>query len=186
MLQVTFRALAKLQIQHVFPYSLPVQLGSAHTHPFHRSCSLSSILVHYSVSPHISCSNVRAVSCLHPWTPFPNPKPKSRSVLLRITSLCSIFISIFLCPNPCPFPSTLLCSFWYLYVHNFLYVPQSEIDIDCPLWTPVHLIQTFQTPPVQIEDKRTSGGKASKLKLHPRQAMLSAVIVGSSRELRVT
>ena len=77
----------------------------------------------------------------------PRPKPCSdpQSVLLHITSPCSIFVPMFLCPNPCLFPLTLLCSFWYLYVDSFLYVPQSEIDIDCPFWTPLCLIRTFWT-----------------------------------------
>ena len=76
--------------------------------------------------------------------PVPNPEPNPHSVLLRITSPCSIFVPMLFCPNPCPFPSTLLCSFQYLYIDSFLYVPQSEIDIDCPLWTSVHLIRTFR------------------------------------------
>ena len=83
----------------------------------------------------------------NPRSPFPVPCslfPVPRSVLLRITSPCSIFVPMLFCPNPCPFPLTLLCSFWYLYVDSFLHVPQSEINIDCPLWTSVRLIQTFR------------------------------------------
>ena len=78
-------------------------------------------------------SDVRSVSCPLPRTPFQTPNPEPRSVLLCITSPCSIFVPMLFCPNPCPIPSTLLCSFRYLYVDSFLYVPQSEIDIDCPL-----------------------------------------------------
>ena len=43
-------------------------------------------------------------------------------------------------PNPdpdiCPILVTLICSLWYLYVPILMYVPQSEIDIDCPLNSP--------------------------------------------------
>ena len=30
----------------------------------------------------------------------------------------------------------LICSLWYLYVPILMYVPQSEIDIDCPSNSP--------------------------------------------------
>ena len=78
-------------------------------------------------------SDVRFVSCPLSQTPFRTLNPEPCSVLLRITSPCSLFVPMLFCPNPCLFPSTLLCSFRYLYIDSFLYVPQSEINIDCPL-----------------------------------------------------
>ena len=43
-------------------------------------------------------------------------------------------------PNPdpdiCPILVTLICSLWYLYIPILMYVPQSEIDIDCPSNSP--------------------------------------------------
>ena len=41
-------------------------------------------------------------------------------------------------PNPdiCPSLVTLICSLWYLYVPILMYVPQSEINIDCPSNSP--------------------------------------------------
>ena len=89
-------------------------------------------------------SDVRFVSCPLSQTPFRTLNPEPCSVLLRITSPCSLFVPMLFCPNPCLFPSTLLCSFRYLYIDSFLYVPQSEINIDCPLWTSVRLIRTFR------------------------------------------
>ena len=62
--------------------------------------------------PHVfHISNIHFVSCPPLQFPFQTPNPKPRSILLHITSPCSIFVSRLLCPNPCPFPSTLLCSF---------------------------------------------------------------------------
>ena len=47
-----------------------------------------------------------------------------------------LFYFQYLSPNPdpdiCPILLTLICSLWYLYIPNLMYVPQSEINIDCP------------------------------------------------------
>ena len=100
--KVTFLAPAELWIPHAIPYSLPAQLGLAHTHPLHRPCSLVSILVPDSIPPCISCSEVRFFSCPYPQSPFPNPKPKSRSVLLHITSPLFYFHFYTIVPEPMP------------------------------------------------------------------------------------
>ena len=117
----------------------------------------SAVLWHGSVRPVTPCFIISAYLLIpRSWSRSPMrfmfpifilfhvPCPEPCSVLLRITSPCSIFVPMFFCPNPCPFPFTLLCSFRYLYVNSSLYVPQSEIDIDCPLWTSVRLIRTFR------------------------------------------
>ena len=143
--QVTFQAPAKLQIRHAASYSPLAWLGSIQYPPLYHFCLLTHppFLIPFPHAFHVS--DIHFVSCSPPRSPFWTPNPKPHSDLLCITSPCSIFVPMFFCPNPCPFPSTLLCSLQYLYIDNFLYVPQSEIDIDCPLWTPVHLIRTFQT-----------------------------------------
>ena len=64
--------------------------------------------------------------------PDPIPIPNPRSVLLRITSPCSIFIPMFFCPNPCLFPSTLLCS---CKVFTTLLIGVSMVET---LFTPVY------------------------------------------------
>ena len=143
--QVTFQAPAKLWIRHTAFHGPLARLGSTHYPPLlYYFCLFAHppFLIPFPHAFHVS--DIRLVSCSPPQTPFRTPNPKPRSVLLCITSPCSIFVPMFFCPNPCPFPLTLLCSFWYLYVNSFLYVPQSEINIDCPLWTSVRLIRTFQ------------------------------------------
>ena len=72
------------------------------------------------------------------------PEFRSPYVSCFQSSFCFMFpflfaISIpfyFRTPNPdrdiCPILITLICSLWYLYVPILMYVPQSEIDIDCP------------------------------------------------------
>ena len=125
--QVIFRAPAELRIRCAAFHSPLAQLSSIRYPP-----ALSFLLIHSSpvpdpVPPHVSC--FRYLSCFM----FPALNPDPHSILLRITSPCSIFVPMFFCPNPCPFPETLLCSFQYFYVESFLYVPQSEIDIDCSL-----------------------------------------------------
>ena len=103
------------------------------TPSFYHFCAFAHppFLILFPHAFHVS--NIHFVSCSPPQTPFQTPNPNPHSVLLHITSPCSIFVPMFFFLNPCPLPSTLLCSFQYLYVNNFLYVPQSEIDIDCPL-----------------------------------------------------
>ena len=133
------------EYQPPYTYGPLAQLGSAHYPLLYHFCLFGHIPIPDPISPHVLCSNICFVSCPHPRCLLSNPKPKSHCILLHITSPCSIFVSILLCLNPCLFPSTLLCSFQYLYIDNFLYVPQSEINIDCPLWTPICLIRTFRT-----------------------------------------
>ena len=81
--------------------------------------------------------------------PFNHPSPNSIPPTFHVSDLrfvscfCSylhfLFCSIFdpRTPNPdpdiCPILITLICSLWYLYVPILMYVPQSEINIDCPL-----------------------------------------------------
>ena len=141
--QVTFRAPAKPRIQRAAFHGPPAWLSSAHYPLLYHFCSFAHIPVPDPVLPHVSCFWYSF--CFMSPAPIPVLNPEPHSVLLCIMSPYSNFVSILLCLNPCLFPSTLLYPFRYLYVHNFLYVPQSEIDIDCPLWTPVCLIQTFRT-----------------------------------------
>ena len=72
-----------------------------------------------SVPPPFHVSDLRFVSCFRSYSQIP-----FRSIFNPRT------------PNPdpdiCPFLVTLICSLWYLYVPILMYVPQSEIDIDCP------------------------------------------------------
>ena len=140
--QVTFRALAKPRIWRAASYSPPAWLSSNHLPPRFIILFICSSPVPDPipdpVPPHISCFQYLSCFMFPAPIPVPNPEPRTpnpepRSILLRIMSPCSFFVPMFFCPNPCPFPSTLLYSFRYLYVDNFLYVPQSEIDIDCPL-----------------------------------------------------
>ena len=122
--------------------------------------------------------------------PVPNPKPQTpfHSTLHCIPLVLFLFPLLF--PTLCPFSSTLLCSFRYLYVNNFLYVSSvwnwhrlSPLNSSL---SHLNLPNSLESPPIQIEDKRTSGGEASKLKPRPRRTLPSAVIVGSSGKPRVT
>ena len=94
-------------------------------------CLFVHIPVPDSAPPCVSC--FRCSFCFMSPAPNPIPNPEPCSVLLCITSPCSIFVPMLFYPNPCPFPSTLLCSFRYLYVDSFLYVPQSEINVPSEL-----------------------------------------------------
>ena len=91
-------------------------------HPFHSVCHLV-----YSIYSSI-------------------PKLCSPCISYIWTLLCSCFRSTLHFRSPCsisdPQTLTLICArsslpwyvlFQYKYVPNFMYVPQSEIDIDCPL-----------------------------------------------------
>ena len=99
--------------------------------------ALSFLFIHSSpvpdpIPPHVSCFRCSFCFMSPALNPVLNPKPRS---LFHPTSHhipLFYFHPYAFCLNPCPFPSTLLCSFRYLYVNSFLYVPQSEIDINCP------------------------------------------------------
>ena len=120
---------------------------------------------------------------------FHVPHPNPHSVLLHITSPCSIFVPMLFCPNPCPFPSTLLCSFdTYTFITSCMFPSLNQHRLSPLNSHPFHpnLPNSLEPPSIQIEDKRTSGGEASKLKPRPCRTLLLAVIVGSSRELQVT
>ena len=103
------------------------------------ACSLSqpSSLAQYGPFPHFiilaylfsSPSLIpfpHVFHALHPQSPIPAP------FYFTSRSPCSIFISILFFLILCLFPMTLICFLQYLYVQNFLYIPQSEINIDCP------------------------------------------------------
>ena len=91
--------------------------------PLIRSVRHPDYPVHPSVpefcSPTFHVSDLRFVSCFCSYSHFP---------------FCSIFEPRTPNPDPdiCPILVILICSLWYLYVLILMYVPQSEIDIDCP------------------------------------------------------
>ena len=89
----------------------------------HHDYSILPIPSLNSVPPHVSC--FRSSSCF---------------MFLFLFAFSVLFYFRSLSPNPDPdiFPIlvTLLCSLWYLYVLILMYVPQSEIDIDCPSNSP--------------------------------------------------
>ena len=95
--------------------------------PLIRSVRHPDYPVHPSIpefrSPTFHVSDLRFVSCFRSYSHFP---------------FCSIFEPRTPNPDPviCPILFTLLCSLWYLYVRILMYVPQSEIDIDCPSNSP--------------------------------------------------
>ena len=82
----------------------------------------------YSVHPSIPDFRSPYVSCFRSSFCFMFP-------FLFAFSVPFYFQSPSLKPDPdiCPILVTLTCSLRYLYVPILMYVPQSEIDIDCPL-----------------------------------------------------
>ena len=135
---------------------------------------------------HVPCPDPRS----EPQTLIPNSR--STFPILFYFASCPLVLFSFLCffartharfPRPCYVPfntytSKTSCMFLSLKLHRLS-------PLNSCLSHP-NLPNSLETPPIQIEDKRMSGGKASKLKPHPRRTLLSAVIIGSSRELLVT
>ena len=72
---------------------------------------ISLFLIPFPHMFHVSIFVLFHVPCPNPHSEPQTPNPKPHSILLHITSPCSIFVPMLFCPNPCPFPSTLLCSF---------------------------------------------------------------------------
>ena len=98
-----------------------------------------------------SASPVIHSVCHHDYSVYPSiPECRSPlrfmfpiSVLFHVSVLIHIFVLFYFqspSPNPdpdtCPILVTLICSLWYLYVPILMYVPQSEINIDCPSNSP--------------------------------------------------
>ena len=85
----------------------------------------------YSVHPSVPDFRSPYVSCFRSSFCFMFP-------FLLAFSVPFYFQSPSLNPDPdiCPILVTLTCSLWYLYVPILMYVPQSEIDIDCPSNSP--------------------------------------------------
>ena len=109
----------------------------------------SSVTVLWAVGLRQVQSSVLSVIMIVLFThPSPNSVPPYVSCFR--SSFCFMFPFLFAffilfyfrspSPNPdpdiCPILVTLICSLWYLYVPILMYVPQSEIDIDCPSNSP--------------------------------------------------
>ena len=92
---------------------------------------ISPFLIPFLHAFHVS--DIRLVYVPHPRSPFRTPNPESHSIPLRITFPLFYFHFLLLIPILCLLSMTLICSLQYLYVQNFMYVSQSEINIDCPL-----------------------------------------------------
>ena len=96
-----------------------------------------------SASPLI-CSVRHHDYSIYPSVPeFRSPYVSCSRSLVHVSVLIRIFHPIlFRSPSPNPNPDicliliTLICSLWYLYVPILMYVPQSEIDIECPSNSP--------------------------------------------------
>ena len=122
MLQVIFQAPAELWIWHTVFYSLPAWLGSAHYSPIYHFCLFIHIPVSDPVPPHVLCFQYLFGYMFSIPDPHSKPKPWSPfcSTLHHIPLVLFLFPLLFL--TLCSFPMTLICSLWYLYVQNFMYV----------------------------------------------------------------
>ena len=134
--QVTFRALAEPQVWGAASYSPLARLGSNHYPP------TLFLLIHSY--PH-SWSHSPTHFMFPIFICFMFPVPDPCSVPLRIA-----FLLLYFCFHYCFRPYAHFP--WPCYVPFDTYTlitscmfSQSEINIDCPLWTPVCLIWTFWT-----------------------------------------
>ena len=85
----------------------------------------------YSIHPSIPDFRSPYISCFRSLFCFMFPFFLAFSVPFYFRSLSPKPI-----PDICPILVTLTCSLSYLYVPILMYVPQSEIDIDCPSNSP--------------------------------------------------
>ena len=109
---------------------------------------ISPFLIPFPHTFHVS--NICLFHVPRPWSPFWPPIPNSRPISLHIAYLLFYF-----CFHYCFWPYARFPWLWHVLFGTYMLrtscmFPQSEIDIDCPFWTLLHLIQTFQTSWISV------------------------------------